>query len=72
MSNKKPVSTRLKNTLNELDSAIEQWDSLTNKPEGEQVQQQETELQKHAKNLLQELKDQIHEFDQPITTENDN
>ncbi len=62
MSNKKPFSTRLKNTLNELDTAIEQWDSLTNKPEREQAPE-ETELQKHAKGLLKELRDQIHDFD---------
>lgn len=64
MSNKKPVSTRLKNTLNELDQAINQWDSLTSKPQREQVAQ-ETDLQKKAKSLLKELRDQIQEFDGP-------
>ena len=62
MSNKKPFSKRLQNTLNDLDTAIEQWDSLTNKPDGEQVQE-ESELQKHAKGLLKELRDQINDFD---------
>ncbi len=62
MSQKKPVTNRLKNTLNELDTAIEQWDSLTNKPQREQVVV-ESGLQKRAKTLLKELRDQIQEFD---------
>jgi len=62
MSNKKKASSRLKNTLNELDTAINQWDSLTNKPQREQVAV-ETDLQKKAKTLLKELRDQIDEFD---------
>lgn len=70
MSNKKNVSTRLKNTLNELDTAINQWDSLTSKPQREQVTV-ETDLQKRAKNLLKELRDQIQEFDEPLA-ENQN
>jgi hypothetical protein len=68
MSNKKVVSTRLKNTLNELDQAIHQWDSLTSKPQREQVPE-ESGLQKRAKNLLKELRDQIHEFDALDSTE---
>ncbi len=63
MSNKKPVSTRLKNTLNELDQAINQWDSLTSKPQREQVTE-ETDLQKRAKTLLKELRNQIQDFDE--------
>ena len=63
MSQKKPSSSqRLKHTLNELDTAIEEWDSLTNKPQREQAPA-ETELQKKAKNLLKELRDQINDFD---------
>ncbi len=69
MSNKKPSSTRLQNTLNELDQAINQWDSLTSKPQGEQVTE-ETDLQKKTKGLLKELRDQIHEFDEPSAPEN--
>jgi ElaB/YqjD/DUF883 family membrane-anchored ribosome-binding protein len=63
MSNKKNVSARMQNTLNELDTAINQWDSLTNKPQRGQAAQ-ETDLQKRAKTLLKELRDQIQEFDQ--------
>ena len=66
MSQKKPVNTRLQNTLNELDTAIEQWDSLTNKPQREQVTV-ESDLQKRAKSLLKELRDQIQDFDSPAT-----
>ena len=62
MSQKKVVNTRLQNTLNELDSAIEQWDSITNKPPGEQVSG-DCLLQKRAKSLLRELRDQIEEFE---------
>jgi ElaB/YqjD/DUF883 family membrane-anchored ribosome-binding protein len=62
MSQRKPVSNRLKTALNELDSAIEQWDSLTNKPEGEQVTSHE-KVQRKAKSLLKELRDQIDDFD---------
>ena len=62
MPNKKTVSSRLENTLNELDTALNQWNSLTNKPTGEQVEQ-ETELQKKAKVLLKELRDQIEGFE---------
>ena len=62
MSQKKPAATRLQNTLNELDSALEQWDSITNKPEREQVSV-ESSLQQKAKTLLKELRDQINEFD---------
>ncbi len=62
MSQNKTASDRLKNTLNELDFAIEQWDSLTNKPDGEQVPS-ETLIQKKTKTLLKELRDQINEFE---------
>lgn len=62
MSQKKPSSTGLQHTLNELDTAIEQWDSLTNKPQREQASG-ESQLQKKAKNLLKELRDQINEFE---------
>lgn len=62
MSQKKSVTMRLQSTLNELDTAIEQWDSLTNKPQGEQVSH-ESQLQKKAKSLLQELREQIEDFD---------
>lgn len=62
MSQKKPASMRLQNTLNELDTALEQWDRLTNKPTGEQAPG-ESELQQKAKTLLKELRDQIREFD---------
>lgn len=61
MSQKKPSALKMKSTLNELDTALEQWDSLTNKPPGEQVPN-ETDLQKRAKTLLKELRDQIDEF----------
>ena len=62
MSQNKTASDRLKSTLNELDFAIEQGDSLTNKPQGEQVPS-ETLIQKKTKTLLKELRDQIDEFE---------
>lgn len=62
MANKKNISSRLQNTLNELDTAINQWDSLTNKPQREQVAE-EIDLQKKAKTLLQELRDQLETFE---------
>ena len=62
MSQKKSPNSRLKNTLNELDSAIEQWDSITNRPLGEQVSI-DTQLQKKTKSLLKELRQQIEEFE---------
>lgn len=62
MSQKKPASMRLQNTLNELETSIEQWDSLTNKPQGEQVSE-ESDVQKKAKSLLKELRDQINDFE---------
>ena len=62
MSQKKANTGKLKNTLNELDTAIEQWDSLTNKPQREQVPN-ETDLHKRAKTLLKQLRDQIDEFE---------
>jgi hypothetical protein len=62
MSQKKQSSTRLQLTLNELDTAIGQWDSLTNKPQREQVSA-ENHLQKKAKTLLKELRDQLIEFE---------
>ena len=61
---------RLQHTLNELDSAIEQWDSITNKPEGEQATPQ-NQAPKKAKSLLKELREQLMEFDSPqIPTDN--
>jgi hypothetical protein len=69
MSQKKDASDRLKSTLNELDFAIEQWDRLTSKPEGEQVCR-DTELQRKTSSLLKELRTQILEFEtQPETTQ---
>lgn len=62
MSQKNQITPRLKNTLNELDTALEQWDRLTNKPEGEQASPQSS-LQQKAKSLLNELRDQIEDFD---------
>ena len=62
MSQKKDASDRLKSTLNELDFAIEQWDRLTSKPEGEQVCR-DTELQRKTSSLLKELRTQILEFE---------
>jgi len=62
MSQNKTASDRLKSTLNELDFAIEQWDSLTNKPQGEQAPS-ETLIQKKTKTLLKELREQIDEFE---------
>jgi hypothetical protein len=62
MSNKKAATDRLKNTLSELDNAIEQWDSLTNKPIGEQAPSEDL-LQKKTQELLKELREQIQEFD---------
>lgn len=61
-SKKQPSSTRLSQTLNELDTALEQWDSLTNKPQREQAPG-ETPVQKRAKTLLKELRNQITEFE---------
>lgn len=66
MSQKKTATDRLKNALNELDFAIEQWDSLTNKPQGEQVSI-ESDLEKKTKNLLEELREQLEEFETPPT-----
>ncbi len=62
MSIKKSQTSRLKNTLNELDSALEQWDSITNKPAGEQARS-DSPVQQRAKSLLQELRDQLNEFE---------
>lgn len=62
MSQKKPLTSRLKNTLNDLDSAIEQWDSITNKPEREQGTS-ESPVRKKTKKLLKELRDQIKDFE---------
>lgn len=62
MSQKKPITPRLKSTLDDLDTALEQWDSLTNKPQGEQVPA-ESNLQRKAKSLLKELRDQIEDFE---------
>ena len=62
MSQEKIVNSRLKSTLEELDSSIEQWDRLTNKPLGEQ-DTSDSEIQKKTKELLKELENQINEFD---------
>ena len=51
----------LQNTLNELDTALEQWDSLTNKQVHDQPGSQH--LQKEAKKLLAKLRDQLEEFE---------
>ena len=59
---------RMQNTLNELDSAIEQWDSITNKPVGEQASPQNP-AQERAKNLLKELRQQLEDFEQPVSAE---
>lgn len=56
-------TSRLKNTLNELDTALDQWNSLTSKPTEEQAPQ-ESELQQKAKALLKELREQLDEFEQ--------
>ena len=54
-------TSRLKNTLNELDTALDQWNSLTSKAAEEQAPE-ESELQKKAKKLLKELRDQLDDF----------
>ena len=59
---------RMQNTLNELDSAIEQWDSITNKPVGEQASPQNP-AQERAKNLLKDLRQQLEEFEKPADAE---
>lgn len=70
MSHKKPTSSiRLKQTLNELDTALEQWDSLTNKPSREQASA-ETEIQKKAKTILRKLRDQLDDFEDSKPTTN--
>lgn len=71
MSQQKPVSNRLKSALNELDSAIEQWDSLTNKPLGEQVTSHE-KTQSMTKSLLKELRHQLEDFENLSTAEKNN
>ncbi|MCB0378320.1 MAG: hypothetical protein KDD33_07495 [Bdellovibrionales bacterium] len=62
MSQKKNQTIKLKSTLNELDSAIDQWNSLTNKPTREQACK-DNEFQKRAKTLLKQLREQLEEFD---------
>ena len=70
MSQKKPNADKLKNTLNELDFALEQWDSITSKPESAQAPEKENELQKRAKTLLKELRDQLEEFSKESPSQN--
>lgn len=67
MTIKKVETARLKNTLNELDSALEQWDSITNKPADGQAPS-ETEVQQRAKNLLKQLREQLNEFETQSTS----
>ena len=64
MSQKNPTPSRLQNTLNELDTAWEQWNSCTNKAGEEQASQNSPrELEKKTKILLKDLRDQIKEFE---------
>ena len=71
MPQKKPTSTRLKNTLSDLDTAMDEWDSITNKPAGEQASDA-SPVQEKAKSLFKELRDQISQFDDiPILDPND-
>ena len=62
MSQKKLDTTRLQHTLDELDSALEQWDSITNIPQSEQ-EPSEAPAQQRAKILLKELRNQLLQFE---------
>ena len=61
MSVKKVNKPRLTDTLNALDSAVDQWNSLTNKTEGEQAPA-DNKVADNAKALLKKLREQLEEF----------
>lgn len=54
-------NNHFKHTLGELNQAIEEWDTITNKPEGEQDLSRQ-ELKKKTKELLVKLEDQLKQF----------
>jgi hypothetical protein len=55
-NNSKP---QLGDTLKELNTAIEEWDKITNKPEVEQEESKDS-LESRTKELLVQLRDQIN------------
>ena len=54
---------QLGDTLKELNTAIEEWDKITNNPETEQEVSKET-LEARTKELLAQLRDQINDLSQ--------
>ena len=54
-------SNHLNNTLTELNQAIEQWDTITNKEEPGQGLSH-GQLKKRTKDLLKKLEEQLDEF----------
>lgn len=53
----------LKNTLNELEGALSDWEKIAPEPvQRTERENLEKELQKKAKIILNKLKDQIHEL----------
>ena len=61
MTDKKGNTTHLRDTISALDSAVDQWNSITNNPETAQAPDS-TDLQKKTKDLLNTLRDQLDEF----------
>lgn len=55
--------SQLGDTLKDLNTAIEEWDKITNNPDGEQDFSKEA-LEKKTKDLLLKLKDQINDLSQ--------
>jgi hypothetical protein len=56
---------QLSDTLKELNTAIEEWDKITNKPEVAQGESKNKgELESRTKELLEHLRDQINNLSQ--------
>jgi|GEM_PF-2166223 len=61
MDSKKGQTTHLSDTISALDSAVDQWNSITNNPETKQAPEAD-QIQKETQDLLTKLKDQLEAF----------
>ena len=61
MDQKKGQTSHLRETISALDSAVDQWNSITNNPESKQAPELD-KVQKETQDLLEKLKDQLDEF----------
>ena len=64
-SKNSPVNIHLSDTLKDINTALEDWDKITNKAPSEQDVSKEN-VEKHTKELLLKLQEQINDLSEDI------